>query len=106
VKKAILYTISLITCLYFFSSGNLSFFSKLAKNYRTELVDLDKDAADKSESEKSDSKEDFDGEENFISGSHLLITINSLLSTEVFFAETGFFISKPLLEINSPPPQA
>ncbi|MGZ3863027.1 MAG: hypothetical protein ACXVPN_04425 [Bacteroidia bacterium] len=107
MKKAVLYSITLLTCLYFFSAGNVTFFSKISKNYNTEIVDLDKDASDKSdESEKSDSKEDFNTEENFITESHLRITINSLLSPAVFCTEKSFFAPNPLLEVISPPPRA
>ncbi|MGZ3903308.1 MAG: hypothetical protein ACXVC6_06425 [Bacteroidia bacterium] len=107
MKKAVLYAITLLTCLYFFSAGNITFFSKITKNYSTEFVDLDKDASDKSdESEKSDSKEDFNTEENFITENHLRIMVNSLLSPAVFYTGKSFFPPNPLLEVISPPPQA
>lgn len=106
VKQLLLYLISIVTCVYFLSSGNITLFSKFKKSYEAELIDFDKDASDKSdETEKQDGKEGF-GEENFIAENRLLLTTNTLLSFTVYISENDLLPQGPLLEINSPPPQA
>ncbi len=107
VKKISLYSISLITCIYFLSAGNISLFSKFKKNYVTEFIDIDEDAAGKEDkTESPDSKEDNCGKEDFLNQPGLLLSVKFISNCNLAFFEKYFLLPKPSLEINSPPPQA
>lgn len=105
MKKLLVHIIFAVTCLYFISAGNPSFFSKLGKSIVAENMDLDEDAPDE-EAKDSKEKEDKCDEENFFASEDILSFMGHNESFEIAFPEKSFFIPNPIAEKTSPPPKA
>ncbi len=107
MKRFLVYTVSLITCLYFLFAGNICLFSKVNKSYVIEIFDIDEDAAEKDgKTEKEGGKEDKFDEENFLSQNDMLLPTKVLSALDLLFPENGFSLPTPSFEISSPPPKA
>lgn len=106
MKKLVFHSVFFLTCFYFLSAGNLTFFSKLAKTDQTEICDLDEDASDAEGKEGKDSKEDGSGEELFIQllAEACLPACNELQT--LHFTDLHLFLPQSHIEKIAPPPRA
>lgn len=106
MQKAFLYSILIFTCVYFFTGGNLSLFSKLGKGVQTELCDMDEDPADPEGKEGKDCKEDGCDEEVYLEILHAATLGQRSQASLHNFRDPHLFIHTHFLEKTAPPPRA